>query len=134
MLEEKKSALAAESAHTTEELVRNQNQQSSCEVKLVEIDEFRKGIVESLELEKTEIAKLLEERSIAEGFVSQPPVATGLAPKMTFEEKTSAQRVFAIRFGTGDEILSGLYDFVGNSLKLSRGKPGIATRSAAAMN
>ncbi len=49
---------------------------------------------------------------LPEGFVSQPPVATGLAPKMTFEEKTSAERVFAIRFGTGDEILSGLYDFV----------------------
>jgi predicted DNA-binding protein with PD1-like motif len=31
---------------------------------------------------------------------------------MTFEEKTATERVFAVRFGTGDEILSGLYDFV----------------------
>ena len=46
------------------------------------------------------------------GFVSQPPVQHGLAPKMTAEEKTSASRVFEVRFGTGDEILSGLYDFV----------------------
>ena len=49
---------------------------------------------------------------LPEGFVSQPPVKTGLAPKMTFEEKTAAGRVFEIRFGTGDEILTGLYDFV----------------------
>jgi len=49
---------------------------------------------------------------LPEGFVSQPPVKTGLAPKMTFEEKTGAGRVFEIRFGTGDEILTGLYDFV----------------------
>ena len=46
------------------------------------------------------------------GFVSQPPVQHGLAPKMTVEEKTVASRVFEVRFGTGDEILSGLYDFV----------------------
>src|SRR4029078_4115712 len=51
--------------------VHNQDAQSGAEVKLVEIDEFRKGIVESLELEKAEIAKLLEERSVAEGFVWQ---------------------------------------------------------------
>src|SRR5689334_17045557 len=49
---------------------------------------------------------------LPEGFVSQPPVKSGLAPKMAFEEKTSTGRVFEIRFGTGDEILSGLYDFV----------------------
>jgi len=49
---------------------------------------------------------------IPDGFVSQPPVKTGLAPKMAFEEKTSTGRVFEIRFGTGDEILTGLYDFV----------------------
>lgn len=49
---------------------------------------------------------------LPEGFVSQPPVKTGLAPKMAFEEKTSTGRVFEIRFGTGDEILTGLYDFV----------------------
>ena len=49
---------------------------------------------------------------LPEGYVSQPPVKTGLAPKMTFEEKTAAGRVFEIRFGTGDEILTGLYDFV----------------------
>ena len=29
-----------------------------------------------------------------------------------FEEKTATGRVFEIRFGTGDEILTGLYDFV----------------------
>jgi len=49
---------------------------------------------------------------LPDGFVSQPPVKTGLAPKMAFEEKTSTGRVFEIRFGTGDEILTGLYDFV----------------------
>jgi predicted DNA-binding protein with PD1-like motif len=46
------------------------------------------------------------------GFVSQPRVKSGLAPKMTFEEKTATGRVFEVRFGTGDEILTGLYDFV----------------------
>jgi len=49
---------------------------------------------------------------LPEGFVSQPPVKTGLAPKMVFEEKTATGRVFEIRFGTGDEILTGIYDFV----------------------
>ncbi len=49
---------------------------------------------------------------LPEGFVSQPPVKTGLAPKMTSEEKTATERVFEVRFGAGDEILSGLYDFV----------------------
>jgi hypothetical protein len=49
---------------------------------------------------------------LPEGYVSQPPVKTGLAPKMTSEEKTAAGRVFEVRFGTGDEILTGLYDFV----------------------
>jgi len=49
---------------------------------------------------------------LPDGFVSQPPVKTGLAPKMAFEEKTSTGRVFEIRFGAGDEILTGLYDFV----------------------
>jgi uncharacterized protein len=49
---------------------------------------------------------------LPEGFVAQPPVKTGLAPKMTSEEKTATERVFEVRFGTGDEILSGLYDFV----------------------
>ena len=49
---------------------------------------------------------------LPEGFVSQPPVKTGLAPKMTSEEKTATERVFEVRFGTGDEILSGIYDFV----------------------
>jgi predicted DNA-binding protein with PD1-like motif len=49
---------------------------------------------------------------LPEGYVSQPAVKTGLAPKMTFEERTATERVFEVRFGTGDEILSGLYDFV----------------------
>ena len=49
---------------------------------------------------------------LPEGYVSQPPVKTGLAPKMTYEEKTATERVFEVRFATGDEILSGLYDFV----------------------
>ena len=46
------------------------------------------------------------------GYVRQGPVQPGLAPKMTFEEKTATARVFEVRFSTGDEILSGLYDFV----------------------
>jgi hypothetical protein len=96
LLEEKKTALAEESSHTTEELVRNQNEQRSCEEKLVEIDEFRKGIVESLELEKAEIAKLLG-------------------------------RAYGCR---GRDIATS----PASSLKLSHAKPGIATRSTAAMN
>ncbi|HVS22456.1 MAG TPA: DUF296 domain-containing protein [Gammaproteobacteria bacterium] len=51
-------------------------------------------------------------KPLPEGYVRQGPVKPGLAPKMTFEEKTSAGRVFEVRFSTGDEILSGLYDFV----------------------
>ena len=50
---------------------------------------------------------------LPEGYVSQPAVKTGLAPKMTFEEKpATTERVFEVRFSTGDEVLSGLYDFV----------------------
>jgi len=49
---------------------------------------------------------------LPEGFASQPPAKSGLAPKMTFEEKTATERVFEVRFGRGDEILSGLYDLV----------------------
>jgi predicted DNA-binding protein with PD1-like motif len=51
-------------------------------------------------------------KPLPEGYVRQGPVKPGQAPKMTFEEKTSAGRVFEVRFSTGDEILSGLYDFV----------------------
>ena len=51
-------------------------------------------------------------KPLPEGYVRQGPVKPGQAPKMTFEEKTSVGRVFEVRFSTGDEILSGLYDFV----------------------
>jgi chromosome segregation protein len=71
LLEEKKTSLAEESSHTTEELARIQNEQSSCEAKLVGLDDSRKGIVESLELEKSEIATLIEERSVEEGVIAQ---------------------------------------------------------------
>ena len=46
------------------------------------------------------------------GFVRQGPVQRGLAPKMTYEERTAEAHVFEVRFSTGDEILSGLYDLV----------------------
>jgi hypothetical protein len=51
-------------------------------------------------------------KPLPDGYVRQGPVQPGQAPKMTFEEKTSVGRVFEVRFSTGDEILSGLYDFV----------------------
>jgi predicted DNA-binding protein with PD1-like motif len=49
---------------------------------------------------------------LPEGFVRQGPVQPGLAPKMTYEERTAEAHVFEVRFSTGDEILSGLYDLV----------------------
>jgi len=60
----------------------------------------------------TASAQQSTQKPLPEGFVRQGPVKPGQAPKMTFEEKTSASRVFEVRFSTGDEILSGLYDFV----------------------
>lgn len=49
---------------------------------------------------------------VREGFVKRGPVQAGLAPKMTYEERTGETHVFEVRFSTGDEILSGLYDVV----------------------
>src|SRR5262245_6847291 len=52
------------------------------------------------------------QKPLPEGYVRQGPVQPGQAPKMTFEEKTATAHVFEVRFTTGDEILSGLYDLV----------------------
>jgi hypothetical protein len=52
------------------------------------------------------------QKPLPEGYVRQGPVQTGQAPKMTFEERTATAHVFEVRFSTGDEILSGLYDLV----------------------
>jgi predicted DNA-binding protein with PD1-like motif len=52
------------------------------------------------------------QKPLPEGYMRQGPVQPGLAPKMTYEEKTAAAHVFEVRFSTGDEILSGLYDLV----------------------
>jgi hypothetical protein len=52
------------------------------------------------------------QKPLPEGYTRQPPVQPGQAPKMTFEERTSPAHVFEVRFSTGDEILSGLYDLV----------------------
>jgi predicted DNA-binding protein with PD1-like motif len=52
------------------------------------------------------------QKPLPDGFIRQGPVHPGQAPKMTFEERTAAAHVFEVRFSTGDEILSGLYDLV----------------------
>jgi predicted DNA-binding protein with PD1-like motif len=52
------------------------------------------------------------QRPLPNGYTRQLPVQAGQAPKMTVEEKAAAVRVFSVRFGAGDEILSGLYDLV----------------------
>jgi predicted DNA-binding protein with PD1-like motif len=57
-------------------------------------------------------AQQAAQKPLPEGFIRQGPVQPGLAPKMTYEEKTAAAHVFEVRFSTGDEILSGLYDLV----------------------
>ena len=57
-------------------------------------------------------AQQAAQKPLPEGFMRQGPVQPGLAPKMTYEEKTAAAHVFEVRFSTGDEILSGLYDLV----------------------
>jgi uncharacterized protein len=49
---------------------------------------------------------------LREGFVRQLPVKPGLAPKMTYEERTAEAHIFEVRFSAGDDILSGLYDLV----------------------
>ncbi len=57
-------------------------------------------------------AQQAAQKPLPEGFIRQGPVQPGLAPKMTYEEKTATAHVFEVRFSTGDEILSGLYDLV----------------------
>jgi uncharacterized protein len=51
-------------------------------------------------------------KPLPDGYLRQGPVQLGQAPKMTFEERTAMAHVFEVRFSTGDEILSGLYDLV----------------------
>jgi predicted DNA-binding protein with PD1-like motif len=53
-----------------------------------------------------------ERSQLPEGYTRPPAVQHGLAPKMTYQEKTTAAHVFEVRFVAGDEILSGLYDLV----------------------
>ncbi|HEY4214775.1 MAG TPA: DUF296 domain-containing protein [Steroidobacteraceae bacterium] len=53
-----------------------------------------------------------EQAQLPEGYTRPPAVQHGLAPKMTYQEKTTAAHVFEVRFAAGDEILSGLYDLV----------------------
>lgn len=49
-------------------------------------------------------------QELPEGYVKDPPVATGLAPGIAVEESTDVAHTFQIRFSSGDEILSGLTD------------------------
>lgn len=44
------------------------------------------------------------------GYVRNPAVKPGLAPKMTVEEQRTVAHTFQVRFSPGDEILSGLTD------------------------
>jgi uncharacterized protein len=60
----------------------------------------------------TEAQQAAAQKPLPDGYTRQGPVQTGQAPKMTYEERTAAAHVFAVRFSTGDEILSGLYDLV----------------------
>ena len=53
-----------------------------------------------------------EQPQLPEGYTRPPAVQHGLAPKMTYQEKTTTAHVFEVRFAAGDEILSGLYDLV----------------------
>src|SRR5215471_10402341 len=71
LLEERKTTLAAESARTTEELARYQEENSSRVVQLEELDQQRIGIFESLEMVKTEIQRKVEERSAAERAIEE---------------------------------------------------------------
>lgn len=43
-------------------------------------------------------------------YIRPTPVEPGRAPSMKVQERSSSQRVFEVRFSTGDEILSGLTD------------------------
>jgi uncharacterized protein len=49
-------------------------------------------------------------QDLPEGYVRNPSVKPGLAPKMTVEEHTTVAHTFQVRFSPGDEILSGLTD------------------------
>jgi predicted DNA-binding protein with PD1-like motif len=53
-----------------------------------------------------------EQKPLPDGYTRQPAVRPGLAPKMTYEEKTATAHVFEVRFAAGDEIVSGLNDLV----------------------
>lgn len=53
-----------------------------------------------------------QETSLPEGYIRPPPVASGQAPGMSLEERTGEARVYHVRFGEGDEIMSGLTELV----------------------
>jgi chromosome segregation protein len=65
-LEERKNALAEEGTRIGEELTRNLGEQNVRVANLGELDQTRIGIVESLELAKTEIARRVAERQAEE--------------------------------------------------------------------
>jgi uncharacterized protein len=47
-------------------------------------------------------------QSLPEGYVQNPEVTLGMAPKMAVEEVPTVTRGYQVRFSPGDEILSGL--------------------------
>lgn len=47
---------------------------------------------------------------LPDGYVQNPHVKPGMAPKMAVEEVPTVTRGFEVRFSPGDEILSGLTD------------------------
>jgi len=66
LLEEKKTALAEEGTRISEELTRNLAEQNVRVVNMEELEQTRAGIVDSLELVKTEIARRTAERHAEE--------------------------------------------------------------------
>jgi chromosome segregation protein len=71
LLEERKTALTEEGTRISEELTRNMADQNIRVVNLSALDQTRIGIVESLELVKTEIARRTAERQSEEQAIEQ---------------------------------------------------------------
>jgi predicted DNA-binding protein with PD1-like motif len=56
------------------------------------------------------VASTAAAQDLPAGYVRNPPIAAGLAPKMSFEESSAVAHTFQVSFSPGDEILSGLTD------------------------
>jgi hypothetical protein len=52
----------------------------------------------------------VQAQDLPDGYLRNPSVKPGLAPKMTFEESPTVAHTYQVGFTTGDEVLSGLTD------------------------